>query len=90
MTTLPIKLKKEIIEKIDYLVKIGRYPNRSAAIREIIYEKLANENFLWEETLINRKKIEDMLNNLKKIKDFQIIFTSDKTANELVSEGRER
>ncbi|MHA1279890.1 MAG: ribbon-helix-helix domain-containing protein, partial [Candidatus Helarchaeota archaeon] len=38
-------MKKELIEKIDYLVRIGRYPNRSAAIREIIEEKLADKNY---------------------------------------------
>ena len=90
MATLPIRLKKELIEKIDYLVKIGRYPNRSAAIRGILQEKLDNENYISEDELINKEKINKMLKKLGKLKDFKISFTSEKSATELVSEGRER
>ena len=90
MATLPIKLKKSLIEKIDYLVKIGRYPNRSAAIRDILEERLADENYFYENSLINRDKIDKAVQNLLKLKDFQIILTSEKSATELVSEGRER
>ena len=90
MATLPVKLKKELIEKIDYLITIGRYPNRSAAIREILQEKLADENYFFEDLLINREKINKILNNLKAKKDFKIIFESNKSATDIVSEGRER
>jgi len=90
MSTFPVKLKKELIEKIDYLVRIGRYPNRSAAIREIIEEKLEDENYFIEDSIINWEKINKILQELTGLKDFIITFTSEKSATELVSEGRER
>ncbi|MHA1358516.1 MAG: ribbon-helix-helix domain-containing protein [Candidatus Helarchaeota archaeon] len=90
MSTLPIKLKKELIEKIDYLVRIGRYPNRSAAIREIIEEKLADRNYFIEDSIINWERIYKILQELTELKEFTITFTSRKSATELVSEGRER
>ena len=90
MATLPVKLKKELIEKIDYLVTIGRYPNRSAAIRDIIQEKLSDENYFFEDLLINKEKINKILENLRSRKDFNVIFKSKKSATQIVSEGRER
>lgn len=89
MATLPVKLKKELIEKIDYLVKIGRYANRSTAIREILEEKLVNETFLLNESLIIEEQIRPILQEMSKIKDFNINLKSKKSATELVSEGRE-
>ncbi|MFX0133525.1 MAG: ribbon-helix-helix domain-containing protein [Candidatus Hodarchaeota archaeon] len=88
--SIPIKLKKEIIEKLDYLVKVGRYPNRSAAVREIIEEKLSNENYLLEDFMLIEEKVKPILQKLIKIQDFEIVLKSKKSATELVSEGRER
>ena len=90
MATLPIKLRKDLIEKIDYLIKIGRYPNRSAAIREILEEHLANENYILQNYLMIDEKIKPILQEILKIKDFKINLKSKKSATELVSEGRER
>ena len=90
MATLPIKLRKDLIEKIDYLIKIGRYPNRSAAIREILEENLANENYILQNYLMIDEKIKPILQEILKIKDFKINLKSKKSATELVSEGRER
>ena len=88
--SIPIKLKKEIIEKIDYLVKVGRYPNRSAAIREIIEEKLSNENYILEDFMLTEENIKPILQKIIKIQDLDIKLKSKKSATELVSEGRER
>ncbi|MHA1300710.1 MAG: ribbon-helix-helix domain-containing protein [Candidatus Helarchaeota archaeon] len=89
-TTVPIKLKKEIIEKIDYLVKMGRYPNRSVAIRQILEEKLSLENYIFEDFILIKEKIKPMLNKAMEIPDLNIKLKSKKSATELVSEGRER
>jgi Arc/MetJ-type ribon-helix-helix transcriptional regulator len=90
MAILPVKLKKELIEKIDYLVKIGRYTNRSTAIREILEEKLANENYILKESLIIEEQVRPIIQEILKIKDFKLNLKSKKSATELVSEGRER
>ena len=36
METLQIRLTKNMINRIDYLVKIGEYPNRSEAVRDSV------------------------------------------------------
>ncbi|MDD1778515.1 MAG: ribbon-helix-helix domain-containing protein [Candidatus Helarchaeota archaeon] len=90
MATIPIKLKKELIEKIDYLVKIGRYTNRSTAIREILEEKVENESIILKESSIIEEKIKPILQELLDAKDFELNLKSKKSATELVSEGRER
>jgi len=87
---LPVKLKKELIEKIDYLIKIGRYPNRSIAIREILEEKLAKEDYILKNSLTIEEEIKPILQEIIKIKDFKINLKSEKSATELVSEGREK
>ena len=90
MATYPIKLKKELIEKIDYLVRLGRYPNRSAAIREILEERLSNENYYLEDFLKIEEAIKPIVQQLIKLEKFEINLNSKKSATELVSEGRER
>lgn len=88
--TLPIKLRKELVEKIDYLVKIGRYSNRSTAIREILEEKLTKENYFIQNTQIDEEKVNKVIQNMKKVKNFRIDLKSVKSATDLVSEGRAR
>ena len=45
-----IKLNEIELQKIDRLIKIGRYKNRSQAIRSFIIDKLEDENLFSEET----------------------------------------
>lgn len=90
MATYPIKLKKELVEKIDYLVQLGRYPNRSTAIREIIEDRLARETYYLEGLSKTNEIIKPILQNLIKLDNFEIRLKSKKSATELVSEGRER
>ena len=40
MQTLQIRLTKNMLEKIDELVKIGEYPNRSEAVRDSVRRML--------------------------------------------------
>jgi Arc/MetJ-type ribon-helix-helix transcriptional regulator len=46
MTTIPIKIDDVELRKIDHLVKIGRFKNRSQAIRSFIRDKLIDETLL--------------------------------------------
>lgn len=91
MTTIPIQLNETDLKKIDYLVKIGRYKNRSQAIKTILQERLSQEAIQFnlenpeEENL--RKQI---VQELSKIPNFSFKIKSKKSAAELVSEERER
>ena len=40
METVQIRLTKNMLEKIDELIKIGEYPNRSEAIRDSVRRML--------------------------------------------------
>ena len=61
MSAIPVKLSAAIIEKIDYLVKIGKYKNRSQAIREFIAKALVEETLFEIENEINVSKIAELI-----------------------------
>jgi len=90
MSIIPVKLKKELIEKLDYLIRIGVYKNRNSAIREILEDELSKRNYYEFENFVDPGKIRNIVEGLLVIKDFNITLESDKTAVELVREGRER
>ena len=93
MNAIPIKLSSNVIEKIDYLIRSGKYKNRSQAIREFISRALENETLFEIEEEINISKITDLVEftlNESKGKDEIIEIATSKTAIELVAEGRER
>jgi len=89
--TIPIPLDENEINKIDYLVKIGRYKNRTQALKALIQEKLAQETIIfdWEKSSdeIAKKKI---IQELIKLPEFSFSIKSAKSAEELIGEERER
>ena len=91
MATIPIKLGDSELKKIDYLIKIGRYKNRSQAIRTMLDEKLANEahplEFEDEQDEIKRKEI---VAELKKIAEINFRSMAKKPLAETITEERER
>jgi Arc/MetJ-type ribon-helix-helix transcriptional regulator len=91
MSTIPIKLKEVDLEKIDYLIKRGKYKNRSQAIMKILQEKLDQEllpfEFDSQEAEEQRKMV---LKKMLAIEDFKVEFLTPKSAVELISEERER
>jgi Arc/MetJ-type ribon-helix-helix transcriptional regulator len=91
MTTIPIKLDEVEIRKIDHLVKIGRYKNRSQAIRSFIKTKLEDEIMLPEAADPEiEKQYHDIMAKLRKQVHLMIQINSPKTALELVENERER
>jgi Arc/MetJ-type ribon-helix-helix transcriptional regulator len=91
MPIIPIPLEEEEINKIDYLVKTGRYKNRIQVIKALIQEKLAQETIIfdWEESPdeIAKKKI---IQELVKLPEFSFSIKSAKSAEELIGEERGR
>lgn len=89
MTVIPIRLTREDARKLDLLVRLGIYHSRTEAIRSMVNAK-ADEQVA--EHLANPK----ILGVLKKLLDFErkegknpLRILSDKTAVEIVAEGRE-
>lgn len=83
---IPIKLSKREIVLIDYLVKTGRFKSRNEAIRHMIRKGL--------QELLDDFSIPDesdkMIDELLKVREDILIIKTDKTAEELVREERER
>jgi len=91
MITIPIKLNEIELQKIDRLVKIGRYKNRSQAIRSFIIDKLENESLISEEIDPElEKRYNEIRDKLKRQTHLAIQITSTKTALELLENDRER
>lgn len=92
MTTILIHLSEVYLKKIDYLIKIGRYLNRSDAIKSMIDEKLTQEVLLFE--FDTQKDIENREKIMKEIREknlsLNFINDSNKTAADLINEERER
>ena len=65
MTTIPIQLNEVDLGKIDYLIKIGRYKNRSQALRFLIQDRLSQETIQFEfENIEVEKKRQQIVEEL--------------------------
>ncbi len=91
MTTIPIQLSDIDLEKIDRLVKLGRYKNRSQAIKAMLREKLDQETIIFE---WENEKDKDVQAQILKLalskKDSILTWKSPKSAVELIREDRDR
>lgn len=92
MTTIPLQISDPELKKIDYLIKIGRYKNRSQALKLMLSEKLTQETISFdfenqEDDKVREKIVEEL--RAKKIEPIMMI-TSTKNSAELVSEDRDR
>jgi metal-responsive CopG/Arc/MetJ family transcriptional regulator len=89
MKILSIKLPEELIIQLDLLVKRKRYRSRNEALRTLIKKGLESEStteFLDENS---KNKIANILNSFKE-KNVSFFLTGEKSAEQLVSEERER
>jgi Arc/MetJ-type ribon-helix-helix transcriptional regulator len=91
MEVLNVKVERETKERIERLVRIRGYKNKSEALRKMIEEHLEEHPELFAE-----EEIGDILREASEISDADFdkmaaeVFRGRKTAAELVGEGRER
>lgn len=90
MSIVPVKLKPELVKKLDLLVKIGKYKNRSDAIRKILTERIEREGLITDRDKEREQRIKHVVHLMKSKKGPVFELVSDKTASELIREGRER
>ena len=94
MTTIPIQINEADLSKIDFLVKIGRYKNRSQAIKSMLQDKLAHEAILLDFEDPNEElRRQELLQQFKKEypnKKLIVTIFSDKNSAEMISEERDR
>ena len=91
MATIPIHLEDSDLKKIDYLIKTGRFKNRSQVIKIMLRSKLDQEGFPleWENEDQERQR-QHILQQLLPRKDIQIQWRTGKNSVEQVRESRDR
>ncbi len=88
MPTIPINLDQRTVDRLDLLVLKKIYKNRTEAIRDQIEKGITQiESIIFPE---KKTEYDILMKKLLQQKKTLNIFTSDKSAVELVSEGRER
>lgn len=90
---VPIRIPKEVLEKIELLVRLGKYATKSEALRKIIIEHLeekkellAYEGLLFQDAKIS--KVAESLNETEFLELCEAIFSGCKTSVELIEEQR--
>ena len=89
MTVVPIRLNREDARRLDLLVKLGIYQSRTEAIRAMI-QAGADEQvsyYLMNETVL--KALEELLEYEKSNGRNPLRIITEKTAAEIVAEGRQ-
>ncbi len=91
MATIPIQFPDEDLKKIDYLIKIGRYKNRSQAIKIMVEERLTRETLQFDfENSDNDEALQETVMRLRELPSVKFRTSGGKSAAEIVSEERER
>ena len=65
METLQIRLTKNMINRIDNLVKIGEYPNRSEAVRDSVRRLLEHRQSSNDLLRVSEKELRGFINKSK-------------------------
>ena len=91
MPTIPIKLNKIEVSKIDYLVKLGKYKSRNQAIRSFIENSLLQESINLEDENLEIEEIKKKLYQLWDLQsEFNLTTGSNKSLVDMVSQDRMR
>jgi Arc/MetJ-type ribon-helix-helix transcriptional regulator len=89
VTVVPIRLSRQDARKLDLLVKLGVYRNRTEAIRAMIHAK-ADEHvsrYMFDEKVL--RVLDELLKQETRTKASPLRILTDKTAAQIVAEGRE-
>ncbi len=91
MAVIPVKIDEEDAKKLDMLVRFGLFKNRTEAIRWALREGL--EKKIGAIPLLNFSGIDPVVDLMLQLasKGVDVIrITSERTAAEIVGEGRQR
>jgi len=66
METVQIRLTKNMLKKIDELIKIGEYPNRSEAIRDGVRRMLEHRGSSHEVLNVSVKDLQRFIRDVNK------------------------
>jgi len=87
MAVVPIRLTEEQVRKINLLIKLGIYSNRSEAIKSMLERSMDSE----VQGYLTNAKVQKAVRTLLVHKGIQdpLVLTPKKTAVELIAEGRQ-
>ena len=66
METMQIRLTKTMLDRIDELVSIGEYPNRSEAVRDSVRKMLDSQNKSSEVLNVSVKDLQKFIKSASK------------------------
>lgn len=88
---MPVKLEREDVAKLDILVKLGVFKNRSQAIRSLLREQLEKKiAAIPQADLTGVRPVVDLMLRLSSRGVKVVRITSRKSAAEIIGEGRQR
>ncbi|MBS7609465.1 ribbon-helix-helix protein, CopG family [Candidatus Bathyarchaeota archaeon] len=90
---IPVRIPKDVLEKVELLVGMGRYANRSEALRAMIVEHLEEMKGLlaYGEANLEARKLQKIAASMKEgefLTLCQAIFKGSETSVELIEEQR--
>ncbi|MHA1734704.1 MAG: ribbon-helix-helix domain-containing protein [Promethearchaeota archaeon] len=91
MATIPVRIRSEDLRKIDFLVKKGRYKNRSHAIRSLLLETLDREfnpSLFEDEDATSRRAA--VVKKFVNAPDVRFVMKARPSLSEMVGQERER
>ncbi|MHA2364336.1 MAG: hypothetical protein ACXAC7_10285 [Candidatus Hodarchaeales archaeon] len=89
MPVIPINLDEDIIKKVEILIKMGKYKNRTEALRDQITKGIERMS-IFEEDEKQNEVVEAIVERLLRIDKPLNLLKTEKSAVDLISEGRER
>ena len=67
METIQIRLTKNMLNRIDELIKIGEYPNRSEAVRDSVRKMLDHKTYSGEVLNVSVKDLQKFIKTSGKV-----------------------
>jgi Arc/MetJ-type ribon-helix-helix transcriptional regulator len=89
MTVVPIRLSRQDARKLDLLVKLGIYRSRTEAIRAMIHAKADEQVSRYMLSDRVQHVLDEILRRERMAGRSPLRIISEKTAAEIVAEGRE-
>ncbi len=90
MATILLHVDSSDLKKIDYLIKIGRYKNRSQAIKLMYQSKVGQESITFEwESADEEVEIQAVVDEISSLPSAKITWQTTKSAVDLVREMRD-
>ena len=90
MTVVPIRLSRDDARKLDLLVKLGVYRNRTEAMRSLVHENIDEHIGRYVLSEKAQRVLDQLLKYEKAHSRNPLTIVTNRTSVEIVAEGREQ